>query len=292
LDSSRIQAEDVLQKNENEKTQLLAKLEDLSSKYEQLAAQNKSLIAQNKNLIAQLENLSSQKSEIALDDLESDTKRRNTIDNLKRDIANTKVKLATASQVVSEHDGEITKISVNLGQFVPTGTTIGTVEVAPTKDSQQVALAFFTPEDSDRIDPGMKVEVTPNRLTERRFGGTRERFGGIVGTVTDVSKETMTLDEVTSLVGNSELAEALMTNPVPYSAPDPGEAQNLPVVQVEVELKYNPDNITGYEWVSGKEPREKIPEGSIGEARVTVEERSPINYLVPLLRWITGIYHK
>lgn len=291
LDSSRIQAEDVLQKNLNEKTQLLAKLEDLTAKDEQLVSQNGNLRAQNQNLQAQLKNLTSQEAEISLDDLEADTKRINTIDNLKRDIANVQVKLSNQTQVVSQYDGEIMEVNVNLGQFVDTGTSIGTLKVESDQNSEEIALAFFTPENADRINRGMTVEVTPNLLTERRFGGTRERFGGIEGKVTAVSQETITADEVTSLVGNSQLAEALMTNPLPYSAPDPGEAKNLPVVQVEVKLKRNPDNITGYEWISGKEPSEAIPEGSIGEARVIVEERSPINYLIPLGRWVTGIYY-
>jgi hypothetical protein len=136
----------------------------------------------------------------------------------------------------------------------------------------------------------MKVEVTPNLLTERRFGGARERFGGILGTVKNVSQETITPEEVTSLVGNPQLAEALMTNPVPYSAPDPGEAENLPVVQVEIALERDPDSVTGFKWDRGTEPPVPIPEGAIGEARVTVEKRSPVNYLMPLLRWIAGIY--
>ena len=136
----------------------------------------------------------------------------------------------------------------------------------------------------------MTVEVTPNLLTERRFGGVRERYGGIKGKITAVSPETITTNEVTSLVGNPQLAESLMSNPVPYSAPDPGEAKNLPVVQVEIALERNPDNVTGYQWESGKEPNNPIPQCAICEARVTVEERSPVNYLVPLFRCITGIY--
>ena len=54
LDGSRIQAEDVLQKNLNEKTQLKAKLDDLTAKDQKLTAQNESLQAQNQNLQAQL----------------------------------------------------------------------------------------------------------------------------------------------------------------------------------------------------------------------------------------------
>ncbi len=291
LDSSRIQAEDVLQKNLNEKTQLKAKLDDLTSKEQQLTAQNESLQAENQNLQAQLKNLASQKSEISLDDLESDIQRQNTIDNLRRDIANLKVKLEEESEIISDYEGEITEISVNIGQFIQTGTTLGKLRVNTDTESEEIALAFFTPENADRIYEDMTVEVTPNLLTERRFGGVRERYGGIKGKVTRVSPETITPDEVTSIVGNSQLAESLMSNPVSYSAPDPGEAKNLPVVQVEIALERNPDSVTGYEWESGKEPDNTIPEGAIGEARVTVEKRSPVNYIMPLLRWITGIYY-
>ena len=290
LYGSRIQAEDVLQKNLNEKTQLKAKLDDLTAKDQQLTAQNESLQAQNQNLQAQLENLASKKAEISLDDLQSDNQRQNNIDNLKRDIDNLKVKLKNETEVISEYEGEISEISVNIGQFISTGTSLGKLKVDSDRDSEEIVLAFFTPENADRIYPDMTVEVTPNLLTERRFGGVRERYGGIKGKITAVSPETITTNEVTSLVGNPQLAESLMSNPVPYSAPDPGEAKNLPVVQVEIALERNPDNVTGYQWESGKEPNNPIPQGAIGEARVTVEERSPVNYLVPLFRWITGIY--
>ncbi|MDY7024151.1 MAG: hypothetical protein SWJ54_22850, partial [Cyanobacteriota bacterium] len=145
-------------------------------------------------------------------------------------------------------------------------------------------------ENANRIRPGMDVEVIPNSLTERRFGGTRERFGAIVGTVTTVSKETVTPEEVASMVGSDQLAKSLMENPVPYSAPDPAEAKNLPVVQVEIELQSDPSNITGYQWTGEQTPNIQIPEGAIGEVKVTLEERSLPSYVVPTLRWITGIY--
>lgn len=169
LDSSRIQAEDVLQKNLNEKTQLSAKLDDLNAKNIQLEAQNQSLVAQNQNLQAQLQSLISQESEIALNDSESDFKRQNTIDNLRRSIENVKVKLETSSQVISAYEGEITEISVNMGDYVQTGTVLGQIKVFTPENNQEVALAFFTPEDANRIREGMKIEVTPNLLTERRF---------------------------------------------------------------------------------------------------------------------------
>lgn len=288
LDTSVIQSEDVLQKNLNEKTSLLAKLEDLDAKNDQLISQNESLRAQNQNLQAQLANLDTEDEQQTLSDLEADIKRQNTIDNLRRTIANTEVQLQTNRQVLSAHTGEIIELSINVGEYVNAGTLIGKIQVD--SGSEEVGLAFFTPENADRIRVGMDVEVIPNLLTERRFGGTRERFGGIVGTITDISKETVTPEEVASIVGSEQLAQTLMENPVPYSAPDPGEATNLPVVQVQIQLQRDPNSPTGYQWTRDDSPNVAIPEGAIGDAKVTLEERSPVSYVVPILRWITGIY--
>lgn len=62
-------------------------------------------------------------------------------------------------------------------------------------------------------------------------------------------------------------------------------------MQVGVELERNPDTPSGYQWTKGQGPTEAIPEGAIGESRVTIEQRTPISYLMPILRWLTGIYH-
>ncbi len=61
--------------------------------------------------------------------------------------------------------------------------------------------------------------------------------------------------------------------------------------QRHLELERNPDAPSGYQWTKGPGPSESIPEGSIGESRVTIEKRTPISYLMPILRWITGIYY-
>ena len=136
----------------------------------------------------------------------------------------------------------------------------------------------------------MMAEVTPHLLTNRRFGGTREQYGAIPSTVTWVSSKTVTAQEVSSIVGDAELADAIIQNPVPYAIPDNGRAQNLPVVQVELELEANANSPSGYQWTQGQGPNVIIPEGALGEARVTVQERSLLSYVTASLRWLTGIY--
>ncbi len=292
LNTNVVSAENEFQTNQNERTSLFAKLEDLSAKEEQLNSANLGLQAQNENLRSQLENLRTESANLKLDDLQANVQRQNQIDDLKRDILNLETQIATESKVISTYEGTVMTISANPGEYVQVGSPLGTLRVKD-KDEENLELktyAFFTPEDADRISEGMAAKVTPHLLTNRRFGGIREQYGAIPSTVTWVSPKTVTSQEVTSIVGDSELADALIQNPVPYAIPDNGRAQNLPVVQVALELETAPNTPSGYKWTQGNGPDTKIPEGAMGEARVTVDERSLLSYGIASLRWLTGIY--
>ncbi len=164
------------------------------------------------------------------------------------------------------------------------------MRVEDDENLESTTYAFFTPEDANRIRKGMTAAVSPHLLTNRRFGGTREQYGAIPSKVSWVSSKTLTAQEVASIVGDSELADALIQNPLPYAIPDNGRAQNLPVVQVVLELETDPNTPSGYKWTQGNGPDTKIPEGALGEARVTVEERSLFSYAIASFRWLTGIY--
>ncbi len=285
-----VNSENQLQQSESERTSLFAKLEDLRSKEEELSSSTINLKAQNKNLRAQLEKLRTESANLKLDDLQADVQRQNKIDDLKRDINNLKAKIATDSLVISTYNGTVMTVSANPGEYVPVGTSLGTLQIEDRENLDVTTYAFFTPEDANRIRKGMTAEVTPHLLTNRRFGGTREQYGAIPSQVTWVSAKTVTAQEVASIVGDSELADALIQNPVPYAIPDNGRAQNLPVVQVELKLETDPKTPTGYKWDQGDGPDGKIPEGAMGDARVTVQERSLISYAIASLRWLTGIY--
>ncbi|MGK7952272.1 MAG: NHLP bacteriocin system secretion protein [Xenococcaceae cyanobacterium] len=290
FNSDFVNAENLYQQNQNERTILFASLEALSAKEEELTSSTIALEAENQNLRSQLENLQTQLANLNLNDLQDNVKRQNQIDDLKRDIRNLETQIATESLVISTYNGTVMTISANPGEYVQLGTPLGTLRVEDNEALEVKTFAFFTPEDANRIRKGMTAEVNPHLLTNRRFGGTREQYGAIPSTVTWVSSKTVTAQEVASIVGDSELADALIQNPVPYAIPDNGRAQNLPVVQVALELKTDPNNPSGYQWTQGRGPDGQIPEGALGEARVTVEKRSLISYAIASLRWLTGIY--
>jgi multidrug resistance efflux pump len=205
-----VNAENQLQQSENERTRLFASLEDLTSKEEQLTSANTNLRAQNQSLRAQLENLRTDSANLKLDDLQANVQRQLEIDDLKRSIRNLETKIATDSQVVATYDGTVMTVSANPGEYVQVGSPVGTLRVEDEKNLEVTTYAFFTPEDANRIRKGMTAEVSPHLLTNRRFGGTREQYGAIPSNVTWVSSKTVTVEEVASIVGDSELANALM----------------------------------------------------------------------------------
>ena len=56
------------------------------------------------------------------------------------------------------------------------------------------------------------------------------------------------------------------------------------------QLDRDPATESGYHWSSSRGPSMKIDTGITDSVRVTVETRSPITYLFPFLREVTGVY--
>jgi len=249
------------QNNRNETTNLQAKIEDLNS--DAKASQVKLV-----DLNAQAKNLANQSSQLVLNDLEANTKRQNQIADLEREIAKLKVKIRTQSQAISTYAGQVMDIAVNPSQVVTPGTRLGTLK-AVGSDALVTGLTFFKVGDADRIQPGMQIEITPDIHS-------RARFGGIVAEVTSVSRATVTSDQVASIVGNEQLAKALLIN--------------TPTVLVRAKLHLNSHTVSGYEWTQGQGPPQKIPESATATARVIVEKRTLVSYIIPILRQFTGIY--
>jgi HlyD family secretion protein len=128
-------------------------------------------------------------------------------------------------------------------------------------------LAFFSVRDGKRIYVGDQAHVTPTTVQ-------REREGSIVGTVRRVSPFPITQESVINTVGNEEIAKALL--------------QQGGAIEVEVELERDPNSYSGFRWTS-KDPEKKFSAGTTTTVRITIEQRTPITYLLPILRtWFMG----
>ena len=199
--------------------------------------------------------------------------RRYQIDDLIRAIRVMEARIAFDGKVIAERDGTVLDLQVIPGQTVGTGQRLGTIgrpERPDAGDRPLKAVAYFAPADARRLPLGIPVEVVP-------LWNQRGRFGGIVGKVTQVLTLPATEEDISTTVGNPQLAQELV--------------KNGPVMRSEIELERDPASVDGYRWTlsqgSGVFP---IRDGLTISTHAYVEWRSPITYVIPGLRSLTGGY--
>ena len=200
-------------------------------------------------------------------------KRQFRIDDLRRQIAVTEAQIEFDGTVVAGRDGQVLDLQVIPGQTVKLRDrlgTIGNVANTTTKAPDLKAVAYYSPADARRLPLGLPVEVVPQWKQ-------RGRFGGIVGKVSSVLTLPSTEEDVATTTGNPELAKAL--------------TKDGPVMRAEIELERDVNSLDGYRWTlswgSGVFP---IREGLTATSHAYVEWRSPLSYVIPGLRSLTGGY--
>ena len=199
--------------------------------------------------------------------------RRYQIDDLKREIAVTEARIAYEGKVQAERDGTVLDLQVIAGQTVGTGQRLGTIgrpEQPNAKDRPLKAVAYFSPADARRLPLGLPVEVVP-------LWNQRGRFGGIVGTVRQVLSLPATEDDISTTIGNPQLAQEIV--------------KHGPVMRSEIELQRDKSSLDGYRWtLSGGSGVFPIRDGLTISTHAYVEWRAPITYVLPGLRSLTGGY--
>ena len=201
--------------------------------------------------------------------------RRFQIDDLKRAIKVMEARISFDGNVTAVRSGTVLDLQVIQGQTVKLGDRLGTIgrNTRPPKGDNKtggdlIAVSYFSPADARRLPIGLPVEVVP-------LWNQRGRFGGIVGKVRSVLPPPATQEDISTTIGNSQLAEALV--------------KHGPVMRAEIELDRHSRTDDGYRWTlsqgSGVFP---IREGLTVDTFAYVEWRSPVTYVVPGLRSLTG----
>ncbi|WP_341530021.1 NHLP bacteriocin system secretion protein [Nostoc sp. UHCC 0302] len=220
-----------------------------------------------KDLQVQLKQLDSKQVTSEQQDLEADTNRKQDIQEVQRNIAQLTVQLVENSQIKSSYTGRILEISATPGQVVLQGTVIGAIAAQQASD-KPVSVAFFPVGDGKKIQPRMKIQITPSTVQ-------RERFGGIIGSVTDVSAYPVTKESALSVIGNSEIVQGFMSQG--------------PQIQVTARLQPDASTFSRYKWSSSQGPELTVTPGTTTTVQVTVEESAPITFVLPLFRSWSGI---
>jgi HlyD family secretion protein len=195
--------------------------------------------------------------------------RRYQIDDLRRRIRVTEARLAYEGRLHADRDGQVIDLQVIPGQTVAVGQRLGTIGRLPTGLPLR-AVSYFAPADARRLRPGMPVEVVPQ-------WDQRGRFGGIVGTVRQVNVLPATEEDISTTIGNPQLARSL--------------SAGGPVMRVQIELERDRHSPDGFRWtLSQGSDVFPVREGLTVDSHAYVEWRTPLSYLLPGIRSITGGY--
>lgn len=265
-----LEAQIQVQQNRDTIAETQAQLKQLMAKATEQEKSNRDNFTSIADVQAQLKELDSREANLAQQNLEASTNRQKEMQETQREIAQLELKLRNSSEIISQHSGRVLEIAVNLGQVIEAGTRLGSIETE-IRSRSLMGMSYFTIADGKKIQPGMTIQVTPQTVK-------REQFGGIVGTVTAISEFPVTTEAAASIVGNPEMVKGLVAD------------KQDGVIQVVADLKPDAHTQSGYAWSSSQGPPLKLSSGTTTTVRVTVEERAPITFVLPILRSYSGIY--
>ena len=217
---------------------------------------------------AELEKLNTRSKQIEQNNLEAANTEKNQMQEVQQAIARLQKEVADNSIIKSPHTGCIVEITATVGQYLSPGTRLGTLQTSG-QASDMASVAYFTVKDGKQIKPGMQILITPDTVK-------RARFGGIVGEITKVSSFPVTSEGASSVVGNPEIVQKLMDR-------EGGKIEAI------AQLKLDSKTFSGYKWSSSQGPQLEISSGTTTTVRVTVEERSPITFVLPILKEWSGL---
>ena len=254
--------------NQNEITKNQAELQKLALEdinTQEAYLKNQSEIAK---LQTDLKDINSREATQSKQNFQDSTLRNNQVAELQREIAKLETQIGNTSQIISQQNGRILEVTQSPGQVVAAGSRLATIEVE--KPQQElVGITYFSVAEGKKVQPGMSIQITPQTVK-------RERFGGIVGKVTKVSRFPITSETVAHEIGNTELADTLAK-------------KREGLIQVSAQLVRDPHTPSGYQWSSSTGPTSKITPGTTTIVRVKVEERAPITFVLPILRSTSGL---
>jgi biotin carboxyl carrier protein len=172
-----------------------------------------------------------------------------------------------AKEIRSVYNGEIDKIFVRVGQFVPAGLPICSVRL--TEGREDLTGVFYIPLDKGkRVEVGQTIQLAPN-------GVDISLAGSLIGVVRSVSEYPVTLQSIENEIGNPQLAQMILST------------SNNAVMEVKFDLVKDENSESGYLWTSFVGEHKKVSAGSFCKGSIIIERRPPIEKVFyKLSQWL------
>jgi HlyD family secretion protein len=172
--------------------------------------------------------------------------------------------LGSNAQVTSPHAGTVVAINSQEGEFIQRGASV--VDLSDEAGEEQVYL-YVPLAEGKKIKPGMTVQVSPQQFK-------REEWGYIIGTVESVSAQPVTMAQLKTTHENPALEQKFARDTPFRVITTPGRDE---------------ENVSGWEWSSGRGPAEEVGANSPVNAQVVIDTKRPIELVIPMLKNMTGM---
>ena len=273
-------SEDLFLESKNQLDANLTQISELEAQLQENELQNvdiESKRVENSNSIEQIktkmQELDVTEQQLVEQELNKRFENNNAIKELERSIAQLVLEKKNKSEILSPFTGRVTEVPIVAGQAVSAGSRIASVDTSGDK-AEFKSVMYFADKDGRQIEPGMTVQVTPSNVS-------RERFGGIVGKVTEISEQAVSVEEMVAITGNENLANTIAQNL---------SSSGSSIVQIVAKLERNPDDSSKFIWSSSQGPDDfQMKPGTTAQVKVVTDTMAPIEFVIPILREWTGI---
>ncbi|CAB3774495.1 NHLP bacteriocin system secretion protein [Paraburkholderia humisilvae] len=186
----------------------------------------------------------------------------NQLLNLQEQLAVLNDQYARSTVIRADRSGRV--IAVNIADNVVAQRGQSLIVLEEDGASAPYQFVLYVPYTADdRIAPGMRVDV--GLLTV-----DHNLYGWLVGKVVNVDDFVSTADQLRNNLQNDLLIGKITATG--------------PVYRVEIELQRDSSTTSGYAWTSRKGPPYRIDVGSLGNAYVHVQDKAPVDYLIPTFK--------
>lgn len=184
------------------------------------------------------------------------------INEKERLIAQLEEELRRKSQVISPYTGQILEVVAEDGDLISESASMMSFTLTGREVQNLEAVVYVSAQDGKKVKPGMEIQIAPATVRP-------EEYGRMIGTVTYVSDFPATSEGMMQLLENQQLVEALSAGGAVY--------------EVHADLTLDPEAESGYKWTSSGGPPIEIQSGTLAGGTVTVEERHPIEMVLPVM---------
>lgn len=184
------------------------------------------------------------------------------ITELERRIELSVAKLQQQGEIVSTQSGRVVELRATVGDVIAAGMPIVSLERVAEKGALE-AILYVDSRVGKRVQPGMKVNVTPSTVR-------RERYGVMLAEITNVEGFASTRRGMMRVLHNEALVDTLIA-----------ETGSAPMA-LRARLQRDDKTPSGYRWSSGRGPSLLLSSGTRLDALITTSTQRPISLVFRL----------